>query len=359
MTDMSMADISDLVLDDSAAARDQTAKPIPPRAFKVDATMAWEIVRASRGDAQKLPLSDFTDAVKEKRPGSVRFVCISDTHSKNPYDAIPDGDVLLHCGDFSQTGTLEEVAKFAEWFGSLPHARKILIAGNHDLALHGASYGATSVRFGHGVADVAGTCAKARALIDAIPNCEYLCDSGTIVAGLRIWGSPWTPAFCGWAFNQPRGAESRQRWRLIPSDTDILLTHGPPLGHGDETSRRVRAGCLDLLDEIQTRIKPRYHCFGHIHEGHGVTTDGTTTFVNASTCNLRYQASNAPFVFDVDPPSSAPQVDAEVAASAIAASAPADDAMAAAAPAVAPPDAPADDASSLLRRAGAALDAFE
>ena len=86
---------------------------------------------------------------------------------------------------------------------------------------------------------------------------------------------------------------------ILNDDTDVLLTHGPPLGHGDLCSSGLRAGCLDLLDELQGRVKPAYHVFGHIHEGAGATTDGTTTYVNASTCTLRYKATNPPLVFDV------------------------------------------------------------
>lgn len=26
-------------------------------------------------------------------------------------------------------------------------------------------------------------------------------------------------------------------------------------------------GCVDLLDSVQKRVKPKYHVFGHIHEG--------------------------------------------------------------------------------------------
>lgn len=283
---------------------------IPDRAYQLDPTRAWDVVRASCGDAHTLPLASFDAAqLPPKRPGVVRFVCISDTHSyeskvmsiPTALNTIPDGDVLLHCGDFSNTGKPQEVAAFAQWFGKLPHARKILIAGNHDLTLHAESYEKTAPRFGHGqVADVAGTCAHVSSLIHAIPNCEYLCDSGTSVHGIKIWGSPWQPEFCEWAFNLPRGTPCRDKWRLVPEGTDVLLTHGPPLGHGDLCSSGHRAGCLDLLDEIQTRIRPRYHCFGHIHEGHGVTTDGVTTYINASTCNLAYRPINTAFVFDLD-----------------------------------------------------------
>ena len=55
------------------------------------------------------------------------------------------------------------------------------------------------------------------------------------------------------------------QWELIPDNIDILITHGPPIGHGDRCSGGNRAGCVDLLFEIQNRIKPKAHIFGHIH----------------------------------------------------------------------------------------------
>jgi len=221
-------------------------------------------------------------------------------------EAIPDGDVLLHCGDFTNIGEVEEVAAFAQWFGTLPHKRKIIIAGNHDLSFEASTLPVTGVRYGHkGAKDPVATCAKVRALIEAIPNCEYLEDSGAVVEGIKVWGSPWQPEFCEWAFNLPRGEACRAKWRLIPDDTDVLLTHGPPLGHGDLCSSGLRAGCVDLLDEVQSRVQPAVHAFGHIHEGAGVTSDGATLYVNASTCNLRYRPINPAIVLDVLPPDAA------------------------------------------------------
>ena len=44
------------------------------------------------------------------------------------------------------------------------------------------------------------------------------------------------------------------------------------------------------------RIKPRLHVFGHIHEDYGVTMEGPTTLVNASTCTLNYKPANLPQV---------------------------------------------------------------
>ena len=130
-------------------------------------------------------------------------------------------------------------------------------------------------------------------------------DAGTSVDGIKVWGSPWQPEFCEWAFNLPRGQPLRAKWRLIPDDTDVLLTHGPPLGHGDQCAGGHRAGCVDLLHEIQSRVRPAVHAFGHIHEGAGVTSDGATLYVNASTCNLRYRPVNPAVVVDVLPPDAA------------------------------------------------------
>ena len=61
---------------------------------------------------------------------------------------------------------------------------------------------------------------------------------------------------------------------MIPNDTEILITHGPPLGFGDWCKNNHRGGCLDLYNAINERIKPQYHVFGHVHESYGFYTDG-------------------------------------------------------------------------------------
>jgi hypothetical protein len=52
-----------------------------------------------------------------------RFVCISDTHA-HAFE-VPDGDVLLHSGDLTNTGTLREFEKTMDWLYSLPHRIKM------------------------------------------------------------------------------------------------------------------------------------------------------------------------------------------------------------------------------------------
>jgi Icc-related predicted phosphoesterase len=117
---------------------------------------------------------------------------------------------------------------------------------------------------------------------------------------LTFYGSPWQPTFYDWAFNLDRQEPCAAKWRQIPDGVDVLITHGPPLGHGDLVNYdRQHVGCVDLLREIQLRVRPRLHVFGHIHEGHGVTTDGVTVYANAATCDEKYRAVQPPLVFDL------------------------------------------------------------
>ena len=82
-------------------------------------------------------------------------------------------------------------------------------------------------------------------------------------------------------------------------ECDILISHGPPLGVLDMTFRGKRVGWKELADRVR-EIKPRYHLFGHIHEGYGVTQLETTLYGNASACDLRYRPINPPLVFDIE-----------------------------------------------------------
>ncbi len=205
----------------------------------------------------------------------MRLVVLSDTHGLHDRMEVPDGDVLIHSGDMTNRGELHEVRAFDAFLARLDHRHKLVIAGNHDFCFERQP-------------------AAARELLR---HAVYLEDEAAEVEGVRFYGSPWQPWFYDWAFNLERGAEIRAKWALIPDDVEVLITHGPPLGHGDVTARGDAVGCADLLERIR-QVRPRYHLFGHIHEAFGTSTDGTTTYVNASTCDLRYRPVNPPVVLD-------------------------------------------------------------
>jgi hypothetical protein len=115
--------------------------------------------------------------------------------------------------------------------------------------------------------------------------------------------TPWQPEFCNWAFNLPRGDALLRQWRRIPTDTDVLVTHTPPMGHGDLVGYQS-VGCADLLREVEDRVRPKLHVFGHVHEGYGrsASPDGAITYFNASACTHNYEPVNAPFVFKLAGP---------------------------------------------------------
>lgn len=126
-------------------------------------------------------------------------------------------------------------------------------------------------------------------------------DSGTEVCGYGIYGSPWQPEFCDWAFNLPRGEECRKRWSAIPTSLDILLTHGPPEGFGDRPFRGAHVGCVDLRTAIEQR-EISVSLAGHIHDSYGCSADEATLYINASTCTRDYRPINPPIFFDAPPP---------------------------------------------------------
>lgn len=214
-----------------------------------------------------------------------RIVCISDTHNCNEEIVVPEGDILVHSGDATIKGTEDEVVQFLSWFSALPHKHKIFVAGNHDWMYEIANR-------------------RARLLTDNF-RIIYLQDSSTEIGGLKIYGSPWQPRFYDWAFNLNRGAEMAEKWAMIPDDIDILITHGPPHKILDAVPRLSGvdyAGCEELrrrIEQIAVSGRLKLHVFGHIHCGYGVHDEMGVKFVNASTCDEKYQPTQPPIVVDL------------------------------------------------------------
>jgi Icc-related predicted phosphoesterase len=216
----------------------------------------------------------------------MRVVLISDTHNRGPEVQIPDGDVLIHAGDFTGLGRVPEICDAGAWFCSLPHKHKVFVAGNHDYLFERDQFAAL----------------KAFGLPRVDKNVHYLENNEvTIENKLRIWGSPVQPTFCNWAFNVDRGRPIRKVWDQIPSGLDLLITHGPPRGIGDQAAPHLNTehfGCDDLLEAVKEK-KPAIHVFGHIHGGYGVTRTAHTDFYNASMCDESYKIANKPWVVDL------------------------------------------------------------
>ncbi|KAL8729390.1 MAG: hypothetical protein Q9166_004783 [cf. Caloplaca sp. 2 TL-2023] len=231
-----------------------------------------------------------------------KFLIISDTHnfefsstSRSPLQLpTPKTDVLLHCGDLTQIGGLSDFTRALKMLASIPAELKLIIPGNHDLDLDKAYWDKQITAYdnedepkdnrpdlqGHGKAVELMTGKTAREA-----GVTYLTEGThtfTLTSGatFKIYVSPYTPEFGDWAFgywnHQDRFNLSSKVERgstsivtnPIPEDVDIVMTHGPPKGILDECANG-NVGCPNLLRAMK-RVRPMMHCFGHIHEGHGV-----------------------------------------------------------------------------------------
>ena len=178
----------------------------------------------------------------------MKICAIADVHMQDI--TTPPADVLVVAGDLTWRGKLIELYKFRDWLVKQPQKHKIIVAGNHDFCFENNStrQDAEITMGGDGII--------------------YLRDQLISIDGVSFYGTPWQPWFYDWAFNLPRGEKLREKWDMIPEGIDVLITHGPPYGYGDTTSRGERVGCDDLADALD-RVKPKFHVFGHIHEDTG------------------------------------------------------------------------------------------
>lgn len=208
----------------------------------------------------------------------MRLVIISDTHRTEP--ELPDGDVLIHCGDHTYRGADGESKRAMNYLERQRHKYKLFIAGNHELGWESPT--------------------ARKYILAHAPSCTYLHGSETEIDGIKFWGSPVQPEFHGWAFQMARGEPLARYWESIPDDTDVLITHGPPKGFGDVNRSDERFGDEDLLNRV-LKVKPQIHCYGHAHHGYGEYFHEGIHFINAAQLNEDYQLTNAPIVVDVEP----------------------------------------------------------
>jgi len=224
----------------------------------------------------------------------MKIVCISDTHCNLRKVKLPDGDILVHAGDALSRGTLTEFMKFVNELDKLraKYLHIIYVPGNHDMITEQNE-------------DLVKQECAARNII-------YLNNTGITLGGIKFWGSGVTPRFHNWAWNRDSGDcgtsyhhleekydPIQPYWDMIPDDTDVIITHGPPSGVMDVSIYSMEnCGCKHLLNRVLD-ISPKYHIFGHIHNWHGIDKIVDTTFVNAAICTEQYDPTNEPIVVEI------------------------------------------------------------
>lgn len=203
---------------------------------------------------------------KNKVP--IRVVCLSDTHTKIPRYPIPKGDLLIHSGDLTNTGSLASIQQGIDWLktlqkpwpGSSDGFRHIVVvAGNHDSYFDERSRSVHDRKNSHRTLNWG--------------KIHYLQHSSTTLhfpddRSLKVYGAPQIPQ-CGgkeFAFQYQRGQDA---WTgTIPDDVDVLITHNPPKWHLDLPTSGGMGDEFELREAW--RVKPTLHAFGHVHSGHGI-----------------------------------------------------------------------------------------
>lgn len=148
---------------------------------------AWDVLKVSQVVKKVEPIDPYSTT---KPADHTRFVCISDTHSLKDFKhPIPEGDVLIHAGDFTMVGKASEVKEFNDFITSQSHEHKIVIAGNHDIPFDEENYESLYGYWRRSVGEKVDV-KKVKALLDR-SKVHYLEDTEVTINGLRIFGSPW------------------------------------------------------------------------------------------------------------------------------------------------------------------------
>lgn len=206
----------------------------------------------------------------------MRLICISDTHHKHYYLDLPEGDILVHCGDFGFRGERIERLLIQDWlnFQSKRYKHVVFIAGNHDINM------------------TVGTL-----LLE--DNVHHLQDTLEEIEGINFYGSPYTVRFGDWGFGEPE-EKLVKRFNHIPKKTEILITHGPAYSILDKNKHGECCGSKALYEKIKKLPNLKYHLFGHIHESYGQEVIENVTFCNCSVLNEYYQLTNPVTIIDYD-----------------------------------------------------------
>lgn len=215
----------------------------------------------------------------------MRVVAISDTHCGHHELDLPEGDMLVHAGDFLGWGTAPELDSFIAWLDAQPFEHKVVVPGNHDRIIEQSPL--------------------AEKLLAR--HCTLLIDRVVMIRGFKIYGMPWTPRYLDWSFYHDR--ESPEMLAVvdrIPKNLDLLITHGPPYGTADATRRAGSVGC-EVLDArlrgmAEYGHEPRHHVFGHIHEcaGEHDRVYGRCVSRNVACLSKSYDVIGSGTVFDLE-----------------------------------------------------------
>lgn len=188
----------------------------------------------------------------------MKILCVSDEESPYFWDyfkrgRLDDIDLILSCGDLK--------SDYLSFLVTMGHAPVLYVHGNHDTGY---------AKF-------------------PPEGCDCIDGDLVTVKGLRILGLGGSVLYNGgehqYTEKQMRRRIRRLRGKLRRSGgVDILLTHAPARGLGDEDNP-AHIG-FESFTELLDNLQPRYHIHGHVHLRYGANHEreiqyGATTIINA------------------------------------------------------------------------------
>lgn len=202
------------------------------------------------------------------------FDGVNENGKRQSLYSYPDTDCVIHSGDAANsrdiTDNFVEATEFITFYSKFPQKIKIFVPGNHDKAFEHPTFGPI----------LRDSCEK--------NGIHVLIHESVVIDGVKFFGSPYTPSFGkGWSYNIPRG-NLKSVWDEIPLDTEVLITHGPPMQILDivpnfSDRKPIHVGCGELYELIygNTLKSLKLHCFGHIHDNadEGIINHGTRTLM--------------------------------------------------------------------------------
>lgn len=234
----------------------------------------------------------------------MKIVAISDLHGYLPKD-LPSGDILIIAGDISPLNIqrnrieMEEwiFTVFIDWINSLSYESVYIVAGNHDHFF-------TTITDTQRLELKLKTKYKLNYLED-----EQITYIDTLGKKWKIFGTPNCHQFGNWAYMYS-DETLEQKFKNIPDEVDILISHDPPynVGFTDAILQKPYSRSIGPQHCGNTPLRSRLEninykfCFvGHIHSGdHTLTKFGSGYVVNVSLLDENYQLNYKPLELETN-----------------------------------------------------------
>ena len=196
----------------------------------------------------------------------MRLLTLSDTHLEFPrISALPDADLLIHAGDWTEVGYRHTKLEFTRFETFLRDARAryphvLALHGNHDLGFDNGRWAQWGVT--------------------PIDGLTWQHSSGLTVHGVALTPAHHLPELLlEWQHMTISEDEEDAAWDF--ERVDVVVSHGPPFGYLDLTTQGQRIGSRSAVSYIRTR-QPQVFICGHVHEAAGEAQLRETRILNVA-----------------------------------------------------------------------------